>query len=387
MAWIEDGMRNARQEEPGSREASQTGETREAPGVPADDAPDYRADQETAALDLPPLDAAEAPRRDPMPDQGLVADQGPDEEPARGADPENQPAEGGKPGAGQASGPGQAAGAGQAPEENKEPRASRGTTLALAVALVLVVVMTGVLGAVAVLMTRNPDAAPLSHTPIRRLATPVHFAPVTGVRAAPCTGTDAIPDDQGTTCYQLDPGVTVTTVQKVEQLPESDGTYSIRLVLSPANRDQIADLTRETVKQQLAIVAGERVVAAPRVAQELTQDSLGIAGFTKEQADNLFALLTGSAPPAAGTAEPTQPGEPTAQPTQPAPGSGQPAGTQPAANQPGNGERQTDPRFVSCREAKENGYGGPYTKGLHPEYHWYEDADGDGVACDPDELT
>jgi len=138
---------------------------------------------------------------------------------------------------------------------------------------VLVVIMSGVLGAVAVVMTQNPDAPPLKQTPVRTLLTPVHFAPVTGVGAAPCAGTDAIPDDKGTSCYQLDPGVTVTTVQKIEEVTENDGTYSIRLVLSPSSQEQIEALTRETVKQQLAIVVGEKVVAAPRVAQEITQDS------------------------------------------------------------------------------------------------------------------
>jgi S1-C subfamily serine protease len=40
-----------------------------------------------------------------------------------------------------------------------------------------------------------------------------------------------------------------------------------------------------------------------------------------------------------------------------------------------------DPRFVSCREAKSNGYG-PYISGLHEEYDWYLDRDADGVVCE-----
>ncbi|WP_432934378.1 SecDF P1 head subdomain-containing protein [Microbispora sp. CA-135349] len=229
-----------------------------------------------------------------------------------------------------------------------EPRAARGTTITLVVALVLVVVMSGVLGAVAVLMTRNPDAPPLAKTPVRTLLTSVHFAPVNGVGPAPCTGTDAIPDDKGSSCYQLDPGVTVTTVQKIEEVPDSDGTYSIRLVLSPSSREQIAALTRETVKQQLAIVVGEKVVAAPRVAQEITQDSLGIAGFDKAQADAIMALLTGSAPagqqnpavspsaPAAGQPGGTQPDGTQQGGTQP--GGTQPDGTQQGGTQPGGSQ-------------------------------------------------
>ncbi|KAA9374311.1 hypothetical protein F5972_32635 [Microbispora cellulosiformans] len=209
-----------------------------------------------------------------------------------------------------------------APEGPSEPRAARGTTIALVAALVTVVVMSGVLGAVAVLMTRNPDAPPLKQTPVHTLSTPVHFAPVTGVRPAPCEGTDAIPDDKGTTCYLLDPGVTVKTVQKIEEVPDNDGTYTVRLVLSPPSREEIAQLTRDTVKQQLAVVVGEKVVAAPRVAQEITQDSLGIAGFDKAQADAIIGLLTGGSAPAGQQSNPT-------------PGAGQPDGTQQGGTQPG----------------------------------------------------
>nr|GLJ83097.1 hypothetical protein GCM10017588_18230 [Microbispora rosea subsp. aerata] len=247
--------------------------------------------------------------------------------------PGTAPASGG-PGS-PADGTGNPGGGQPAPAGPAEPRAGRGTTIALVVALVLVVVMSGVLGAVAVLMTRNPDAPPLKQTPVRTLLAPVHFAPVTGVGPAPCTGTEAIPDDKGTACYLLDPGVTVTTVQKIEEVTENDGTYSIRLVLSPADQEQIAALTRETVKQQLAIVVGEKVVAAPRVAQEITQDSLGIAGFDKAQADAIMALLTGSAPanqPNPAATDGTQPGG--TQPDGTQPGGTQPDGTQPGGTQP-----------------------------------------------------
>ncbi|WP_204070934.1 excalibur calcium-binding domain-containing protein [Planotetraspora phitsanulokensis] len=276
----------------------------------------------------------------------------------------------------------------------------------------MVLALSVVLGAIAVLSTQNPDAPPLSGTPVLKLSSPVHFAPVTGVHAAPCDGMEAVPDNTGTTCYQLDPGVTVTTVQKVGSVAEQDGTYSIRLVLSPVSRQQIADLTRETVRQQLAIVVGDQVVAAPRVAQAITQDSLSIAGFDKAQADALMALLSGpsSGQSPAGTSpspgQPTQPGQP-GQPTQPgqttpgAPLPGQtgsftdpgtttfttpPATPQSFTTQPAsNGTTPGSVRFADCRQANDNGYG-PYTRGVHPEYYWYVDADNDGVACDPGDL-
>ncbi|NBO56301.1 MAG: hypothetical protein EBU84_17295 [Actinobacteria bacterium] len=41
----------------------------------------------------------------------------------------------------------------------------------------------------------------------------------------------------------------------------------------------------------------------------------------------------------------------------------------------------TDPRFVTCRDAKSHGYG-PYVSGIDPEYDWYIDRDGDGYVCE-----
>ncbi|GAA1273979.1 hypothetical protein Psi02_04060 [Planotetraspora silvatica] len=296
------------------------------------------------------------------------------------------------------------------------PHATRRTTVILVVALIVVLALITVLGAIAVLSTRNPDAPPLSDTPVKSLLSPMHFAPVTGVHAAPCEGLEAVPDNSGTTCYQLDPGVTVTTVQKIESVTEKDGTYSIRLVLSPASRQQIAELTRETVRQQLAIVVGDQVIAAPRVAQAITQDSLSIAGFDKTQADAIMALLSGPTSGQGSGAPSSLPGQTgqqgqTGQPGQPGltpPGTPLPGqtGTFPpttpntVATPPGTPQNFTQPalgtlnggtptagttRFADCKQANDNGYG-PYTKGVHQEYYWYVDADNDGVACDPGDL-
>ncbi|MGW4642808.1 excalibur calcium-binding domain-containing protein [Sphaerisporangium sp. NPDC004334] len=40
-----------------------------------------------------------------------------------------------------------------------------------------------------------------------------------------------------------------------------------------------------------------------------------------------------------------------------------------------------DPRFRTCAEANRNGYG-PYYRDKDPEYHWYQDRDGDGIVCE-----
>ncbi|MEU0517240.1 excalibur calcium-binding domain-containing protein [Streptosporangium sp. NPDC006007] len=256
----------------------------------------------------------------------------------------------------------------------------------------------GVLGTLAVLMTRDPDM-PLGAAPPRRLAVPIHFAPVTGSQAGPCTAPDALPDDPGQTCYTLAAGVSVNAVRKIEAVREQNGAYSVRIAFAPAFRDQINDLTQEAVRQQIAIVVGEKVVAAPRVAQVITEDSLSIAGsFTREQADAMVARLLGAAGTAgSGTSPSTQPStpggtEPTGALTPPAvtPVTGTPAtdttrgASQPAATSTARGDGG-ERRYPDCATAVKNGYG-PYFKEIHKQYKWYVDRDGDGVACDPGDL-
>lgn len=41
----------------------------------------------------------------------------------------------------------------------------------------------------------------------------------------------------------------------------------------------------------------------------------------------------------------------------------------------------TDPRFDTCAEANDHGYG-PYVRGKDPEYDWYRDSDSDGIVCE-----
>lgn len=41
----------------------------------------------------------------------------------------------------------------------------------------------------------------------------------------------------------------------------------------------------------------------------------------------------------------------------------------------------TDPRFANCLQARARGFG-PYVAGVDPEYSWYTDKDGDGIACE-----
>ncbi|GAA3205878.1 excalibur calcium-binding domain-containing protein [Nonomuraea roseoviolacea] len=309
-----------------------------------------------------------------------------------------------------------------------EPQASRLTTIVLIVSLVLVVVIAGVLGTVAVLMTRSPDAPLLGGVPPQRLRTPIHFAPIREQKPAPCPGAEAALDDRQTTCYLLEDGVTVEAVQRIEPVREKDGTYSVRVAIAPKFKDKVVELIDEmaATERQIAVVLLPRtVVAAPVVTQTMNGDSLSIAGYTRQEAEALVARLLGG-PPATGQPGTDQPGA-----GRPTPGATDPAATNPAATNPGvtdpgatnpgtrstpgtgvtdpfathpttgpatgpattpggtntatGGRRTPDRKFASCKEAVAAGFG-PYTRGRHEEYTWYTDVDGNGVACNSADI-
>ncbi|WP_093259818.1 SecDF P1 head subdomain-containing protein [Thermostaphylospora chromogena] len=235
-----------------------------------------------------------------------------------------------------------AKGAGNADRTDKTgeadgPRASGFTTAVLYTALVIVVVLTGVLAAIAVLMTTNPDALPGAERP-RKLAVPIYFAPIIRSQPAPCPGVRAALDRTGSTCYEVGAGVEVTAVHTIETVPEKDGTYAVRVALPSPFRERVSDLTRETVDKQIAILAGQKLVATPTVTQPITVDSLSIAGgFSKQTADTLVAELLGTATP-----QPTT-GVPSTGPSGPQdPGTGNPGMDSPGTGDPGTGGLGTE---------------------------------------------
>ncbi|WP_158088716.1 SecDF P1 head subdomain-containing protein [Thermoactinospora rubra] len=262
----------------------------------------------------------------------------------------------------------------------EQPRASRFTTIVLIASLLIVIVTAGVLGTVAVVMTRNPDSPLFGGKPPVRLAESVHFAPVRDTKPAPCPNEPAALDLDRRWCYFLDPGITVSSVQRIQAVPAKGGAYALRFAFSSENQDKMADLIDELAagEGRLAVVHRLSVVAAPVVRERMSGDSLVIAGFTKEQAESLAAMLLGSG----GTASPA-PTTPTGQAT--TPGSTAltpvtPGATEPAATL--SPRATADPLFPSCQEAVKQGYGGPYTRGRHPEYSHYPDKNNNGIACD-----
>ncbi|WP_327086200.1 excalibur calcium-binding domain-containing protein [Nonomuraea sp. NBC_01738] len=301
-------------------------------------------------------------------------------------------------------------------DKPEEPQASRLTTIVLIVSLVLVIVVAGVLAAVAVLMTRSPDAPLLGAVPPQQLTTPIHFAPVREAKPAPCPGEEAALDEQQATCYLLGKGVTVNAVQRIEAVEQNDGTYAVRIAIAPAFKERVSTIVRELVaeQKQLAVVQipANVVVAAPTVTQAMDGDSLSIAPFGKAEAQALATRLGAVASPAPGSPTPggtpsqggvpsatpttlptTQPtSAPTTQPTS-APTAGSSAQPSTGASSPANvpvGQPTSllpakDKRYATCKEAVAHGLG-PYTKGRQAEFYWYTDRDHNGVACNSGDL-
>ncbi|GAA0945980.1 excalibur calcium-binding domain-containing protein [Nonomuraea longicatena] len=296
------------------------------------------------------------------------------------------------------------------PEEPPEQRASRLTTIVLIVSLVLVIVIAGVLGAVAVIMTRSPDTPLLGAKAPQQLANPIHFAPVRDERTAPCPDAEAALDEQQTTCYLLEDGVTVKSVQRIEALRQPDGTYAVRIAMAPAFKERVSAIVHELAgaQRQLAVVTlpGNTVVAAPFVSEPMSGDSLSLAPMTKADAEALAAKLIGGAGgPALSTRPPAT--DPTgAPPVGPPPtggipvpssgaqvpdtGSTAPVGQQPVGGRPTGGTPTSeltarDQKYADCKAVRAAGRG-PYTKGRHPEFHYYEDVNDNGVACDSGDV-
>src|SRR3954451_19898788 len=118
--------------------------------------------------------------------------------------------------------------------------------------------------------------------------------------------------------------------------------------------------------------------------QPLAAVETTVVETTTSTLDTTILKTTTTATIAATTVEPTSTPPPTAAPlTTPPTPAPTPAPTTPPTSPPppAPAAALTDPRFGTCKEAKAHGYG-PYRRGVDPEYDWYRDADGDGIACE-----
>ena len=119
-----------------------------------------------------------------------------------------------------------------------------------------------------------------------------------------------------------------------------------------------------------------------KIRWSLTADSREISALKSNSDDCSVESLNFRGQPGLATVvttpKPTATATPSPSPTKTATPS--PSPTQTATPTPTPTEN-LDPRFSSCRAAKEAGYG-PYVKGVDPEYAWYRDGDNDGTVCE-----
>lgn len=103
-------------------------------------------------------------------------------------------------------------------------------------------------------------------------------------------------------CYQIstraEDRMTVTQLKEVEAaFDERGGGWLIRMTFQEEDGERFADLseraaTRQTPKNQIAIVLGDRLLSAPAVTERISGGNLQIAGsFTKASAEELAREL------------------------------------------------------------------------------------------------
>jgi preprotein translocase subunit SecD len=135
-----------------------------------------------------------------------------------------------------------------------------------------------------------------------RQSAPIRFQHITAETPGSCTSGGA-PAADGSTCYQLGDGMTVTQARSIRVLG-SDGNnpgWRIEIDLSPSDAQAFAELTQKAAtetpgspQQRIAIVVGGRVVSAPAVQSAIPGGKIEIqGGYTRRSAEQLFHQITG----------------------------------------------------------------------------------------------
>lgn len=177
-------------------------------------------------------------------------------------------------------------------EQQPPPKRNTGVILlvvgACAVALGLI--------ATALVLTLGAGDGPV------RPARPLLIQRVTAVSPGGCPagGGTGAPSADGKTCYELEPGLTISEFAKVDVVAPDNGVgWTIDLTLQPADRDAFGRLTTLVYRlpeprNQLAILIDGAVISAPAVQEPITGGHVRIAGpFSKDEAHRLADQLAG----------------------------------------------------------------------------------------------
>jgi preprotein translocase subunit SecD len=168
------------------------------------------------------------------------------------------------------------------------------TTVVLVIALAVAVAAALVTTAIVLTPAKNDELA--------RAARPLLIQQVVASSAGACgsaSGGAGVPSLDGTTCYQLVSGLTITDFEKVDVVTSGTGSWAIRLYLLPPDAVGFERLTTRVYQEspprnQLAIVVDGKVISSPAVQGPILGGKVQIEGdFTKDAAKHLADKLQG----------------------------------------------------------------------------------------------
>ena len=83
-----------------------------------------------------------------------------------------------------------------------------------------------------------------------------------------------------------------TAIQSARQDKNRFGNQEIEITFTEAGRKRFAEITRQHVHQQLAIIMDEEVLAAPRIQMEIDEGVAKISGvFREDEARDLAVKI------------------------------------------------------------------------------------------------
>jgi preprotein translocase subunit SecD len=174
-------------------------------------------------------------------------------------------------------------------------RRSSNTTVIVAIALAAAVAIA--------LVTTAILLKPGRHDELARSARPLLIQQVVASSAGGCAdeaaGGAGVSSLDGTTCFQLAAGLTVTEFERIDVVTSGSGSWAIRLSLLPPDAVVFGRLTTRVYQElpprnQLALVVDGKVISSPAVQGPILGGMVQIEGnFTKDTAKHIADQLDG----------------------------------------------------------------------------------------------
>jgi SecD-like export protein len=172
-------------------------------------------------------------------------------------------------------------------------RRRNNTTVIVVIALAVVVAT--------VLVTTAIMLSPGKHDDPARSSRSLLIQQVTALSQGGCGGGGGagVPSLDGTTCYQLAAGLTISQFEKVDVVTSSSGNWAILIYLLPPDAVGFERLTTRVYQEapprnQLALVVNGKVISAPTVQQPILGGKVQVeGGFTRDAAKRIADQLDG----------------------------------------------------------------------------------------------